>query len=134
MDIDINKPKVCFVGIGFYRSRDKTTIQTSLALIFNENGNGVILRGSPVSINKDDKKPHISLEQSHLLLKRALEKYKFSIGTMPARLVLHKTSNFSKEELDGFIKAMEEFNITEYDIATIMETELRFLGMVYIRL
>jgi hypothetical protein len=126
MDIDINKPKVCFVGIGFYRSRDKTTIQTSLAQIFNENGNGVILRGSPVSIDKDDKKPHLSLEQSHLLLKRALEKYKFSIGTMPARLVLHKTSKFSKEELDGFIKAMEEFNITEYDIATIMETELRF--------
>ena len=126
MDIDINKPRVCFVGIGFYRSRDNTTIQTSLAQIFNENGNGVILRGSPVSIDKEDKKPHLSFEQSHVLLKKALEKYKFSIGTMPARLVLHKTSNFSREELDGFIKAMEEYRITEYDIVTIMETELRF--------
>jgi hypothetical protein len=126
MDIDANKPRVCFVGIGFYRSRDNTTIQTSLAQIFNENGNGVILRGSPAVIDKNDKKPHLSFEHSHLLLKNALEKYKFTVGTMPARLVLHKTSNFSKDELNGFVKAMEEFAISEYDIITILETELRF--------
>jgi hypothetical protein len=30
LDIDENKPKVCYVGIGFYRSRYKMIIQTSL--------------------------------------------------------------------------------------------------------
>jgi hypothetical protein len=73
LDIDENKPKVCFVGIGFYRSRDKTTIQTSLAQIFNENGKGVILRGTPVLEDKDDKIPHLSYEQSCSLLKNSLK-------------------------------------------------------------
>lgn len=126
LEVDENKPKVCFVGIGFYRSRDKKTIQTSLAQIFNENGKGVILRGTPVVEDKDDRKPHLSYDQSLSLLKDALIKYKFATGTMPGRLVLHKTSKYFEDELDGFTQAMQDLGITEYDIVTIMETDLRF--------
>jgi len=126
LEVDENKPKVCFVGIGFYRSRDKKTVQTSLAQIFNENGKGVILRGTPVMEDKDDKKPHLTFDQSLALLKDALTKYKFATGTMPGRVVLHKTSKFYEDELDGFVKAMEDLGITEYDIVTVMETSLRF--------
>ncbi len=126
LEVDENRPKVCYVGIGFYRSRDKKTIQTSLAQIFNENGKGVILRGTPVIEDKDDRKPHLTYEQSHSLLRDALIKYKFATGTMPGRLVLHKTSKYYEDELDGFIQAMQELGITEYDVVTIMETDLRF--------
>lgn len=126
LEVDENRPKVCYVGIGFYRSRDKKTIQTSLAQIFNENGKGVILRGTPVMEDKDDKKPHLSFEQSYSLLKDALTKYKFATGMMPGRLVLHKTSKYYDDELEGFEEAMSELNISEYDIVTIMETDLRF--------
>lgn len=126
LEVDENKPKVCFVGIGFYRSRDKKTIQTSLAQIFNENGKGVILRGTPVVEDKDDRKPHLSYDQSLSLLKDALTKYKFATGTMPGRVVLHKTSKYYEDELDGFTQAMQDLGITEYDIVTIMETDLRF--------
>lgn len=126
LEVDENRPKVCYVGIGFYRSRDKKTIQTSLAQIFNENGKGVILRGTPVIEDKDDRKPHLTYEQSHSLLRDALIKYKFASGTMPGRLVLHKTSKYYEDELDGFIQAMQELGITEYDVVTIMETDLRF--------
>ena len=126
LEVDENKPKVCFIGIGFYKSRDKKTIQTSLAQIFNENGKGVILRGTPVTEDKDDRKPHLTYEQSLSLLKDALTKYKFATGTMPGRVVLHKTSKFYTDEVDGFIQAMQELGITEYDIVTIMETDLRF--------
>ena len=55
---DINRPSICFVGIGFYRSRDKKTLNTSLAQIFDELGNNVILRGTPVDIGKEDRMPH----------------------------------------------------------------------------
>lgn len=126
LDVDENRPKVCFVGIGFYRSRDKKTIQTSLAQIFNENGKGVILRGTPVTEDKDDRKPHLTYDQSYTLLKDALTKYKFATGTMPGRLALHKTSKYYDDELDGFEQAMNEMNITEYDIVNVMETDLRF--------
>ena len=126
LEVDENRPKVCYVGIGFYRSRDKQTIQTSLAQIFNENGKGVILRGSPVVEDKEDRKPHLSYEQSYSLLKDALTKYKFATGSMPGRLVLHKTSKYYEDELDGFRQAMVDLGITEFDIVTIMETDLRF--------
>lgn len=126
LEVDENKPKVCFVGIGFYKSRDKKTIQTSLAQIFNENGKGVILRGTPVTEDKDDKKPHLSYDQSLGLLKDALTKYKFATGTMPGRVVLHKTSKYYEDELEGLIQAMQDLGITEYDIVTVMETDLRF--------
>ncbi|HOH23236.1 MAG TPA: hypothetical protein PLH70_08895 [Bacteroidales bacterium] len=125
LEVDENKPKACFVGIGFYRSRDKQTIQTSLAQIFNENGKGVILRGTSVMEDKNDKKPHLSYEQSFELLNDALTKYKFAIGTMPGRVVLHKTSKYYEDELEGFIQAMRNFGVTEYDIVTVMETDLR---------
>lgn len=126
LEVDENKPKVCFVGIGFYRSRDKKTIQTSLAQIFNENGKGVILRGTPVMEDKEDRKPHLTYDQSLLLLKDALTKYKFATGTMPGRVVLHKTSKYYEDELDGFSQAMLDLGITEFDIVTVMETDLRF--------
>jgi len=45
---------------------------------------------------------------------------------MPGRLVLHKTSKYYDDELDGFTDAMAELGIFEYDIVTIMETDLRF--------
>lgn len=126
LEVDENKPKVCFVGIGFYRSRDKKTIQTSLAQIFNENGKGVILRGTPVMEDKDDRKPHLTYDQSLSLLKDALTKYRFATGTMPGRVVLHKTSKYYDDELDGFTQALHDLGITEYDIITVMETDLRF--------
>jgi len=126
LEIDENRPKVCYVGIGFYKSRDKKTIQTSLAQIFNENGKGVILRGTPVREDKDDKRPHLTFEQSQSLLSDALNKYKFATGTMPGRIVLHKTSKYYQDELDGFEQVMQDLGITEYDVVTVMETDIRF--------
>jgi hypothetical protein len=123
---DINLPMVCYVGISFYRSRDKKSIQTSLAQIFNEKGNGVILRGTPVEIDKKDKQPHLSDKQAYDLLSSALKEYKFALDTQPARLVLHKSSNYSIAELDGFRKAINEVGISSYDFVTIKETDIRF--------
>jgi hypothetical protein len=126
LEVDENRPKVCYIGIGFYRSRDKKTIQTSLAQIFNENGKGVILRGTPVVEDKDDRKPHLTYDQSLALLKEALTKYKFATGAMPGRVVLHKTSKYYEDELDGFTQTLQDLGITEFDIVTILETDLRF--------
>ena len=126
LDLDENKPRACFVGVGFYRSRDKETIQTSIAQIFNENGKGVILRGAVVEEDKDDKRPHLKKEQAHSLLKTALTKYKFATGSLPGRVVLHKTSKYYDDELEGFMNALQDLSITEYDIVTILETDLRF--------
>ena len=65
----------CSAGISFYRTRDKKTIQTSVAQIFNEHGNGVILRGTPVKEDKKDRQPHLTEVQAYNLLKESLSEY-----------------------------------------------------------
>lgn len=124
---NINRPSVCFVGIGFYRSRDRKVLHTSLAQIFDELGNNVILRGTPVDIDKDDRRPHLKAEQAYQLLKQALTEYEIALDTSPARLVLHKSSNYSDEELEGFGSAADEMRVRKTDFVTIFDSDLRLL-------
>ena len=122
---DINKPTACFIGISFYRSRDKKTYNTSLAQVFDELGNGVIMRGTPVDIDKDDLRPFLSEKQAYELLKKALEEYIVAMNTVPGRLVLHKSSNFKDAELRGFTAAIDEMRVQSVDLITIMDSDFR---------
>jgi hypothetical protein len=124
---NINRPSVCFVGIGFYRSRDRKVLNTSLAQIFDELGNNVILRGTPVNIDKSDRIPHLTAAQAYQLLKRALGEYETALDTSPARLVLHKSSKYNNEELDGFESAAKEMRVRKVDFVTILDSNLRLL-------
>jgi argonaute-like protein implicated in RNA metabolism and viral defense len=120
-----NKPSACFAGISFYRSRDKKTLNTSLAQVFDELGNGVILRGTPIELAKDDRRPHLSDTQAYQLLERALSEYRVAVGNVPGRLVLHKSSNFNDAELKGFKKATTEMQVQAVDFLTIMDSDFR---------
>ncbi|WP_298238260.1 hypothetical protein [uncultured Algibacter sp.] len=115
----------CFAGISFYRSRDKKTIQTSVTQIFNENGKGVILRGSPIEQDKNDREPHLSKEQAYDLMIKSLNEYYEAMKIYPQRLVIHKSSNYSDGEIEGLRKATREVNINSLDLVTIMPTKLR---------
>jgi len=111
---------VSYAGISFYKSRDRSTTQTSIAQIFNELGKGVILRGEdPIDIKKYDPIPHLSDEQAFNLLDRALREYREAIDTFPQRLVIHKTSNYTEGELAGFSQAANKNNISGLDLVTI---------------
>lgn len=122
---DPNKPSACFVGISFYRGRDKKTLNTSLAQVFDELGNGVILRGTPIEIDKDDRRPHLSEEQAYQLLQKALSEYRVAMNNVPGRLVLHKSSNFKEAELSGFKLATTEMQVQSVDFITVMDSDFR---------
>ncbi len=115
----------CFAGISFYKSRDKATTQTSVTQIFNEQGNGVILRGTPVEESKKDKQPHLSEQQAFDLLYNSLKEYYDAVKIFPQRLVIHKSSNYSEEEVEGFQRVASEMNINSLDLVTIMPTNFR---------
>lgn len=125
---DANKPRTCYVGIGFYKSRDKKTISTSLAQVFDEYGHGVILRGSPVSIDKDNKRPYMDKQQAFELLSNALDEYKRALKQSPARVVVHKKSNFREEEIDGFNLALELKSVQLKDYVTIMPSSIKLFS------
>lgn len=115
----------CALGIAFYRSRDKKTLNTSLAQVFDELGNGLILRGTPVHLDKGDRVPRLSEEQSYTLFKAALEEYRNAMRTYPGRVVVHKTSNFSDAEMSGFMSAASDLRIDTVDFVTVMDSRLR---------
>jgi argonaute-like protein implicated in RNA metabolism and viral defense len=122
---DTSKPSVCAIGISFYRSRDGSTLNTSLAQMFDELGNGLILRGTPIQSDKQDRRPYMTSEQSAELLDRALSEYRDALKTMPARVIIHKTSNFRDCELDGLRSAAKKQNVGALDFVTVMNSDFR---------
>lgn len=125
LDADATKPQSCALGVAFYRSRDKQTLNTSLAQVFDELGNGLILRGTPVNLAKDDRTPRLTANQSYDLFVSALSEYKNALRNFPARVVIHKSSNFSDEEMTGFEGAASDLRIDSVDFVTVMDSKLR---------
>jgi hypothetical protein len=123
--VSTSRLPTCFVGISFYRSRDKKVLNTSLAQLFDELGNSVILRGDPVILDKDDRRPHLSEQQAFELMQRALKEYEVALENNPARLVIHKSSNFNDAELTGFKAAISQQRIQRVDFVTILDTKVR---------
>ena len=51
--------------------------------------------------------------------------YYNAIKIFPQRLVIHKSSNYSEEEIDGFKRVASDMNINSIDLVTIMPTNFR---------
>lgn len=128
-----HKPKTCYVGISFYKSRDRSTISTSLAQVFDEFGHGIILRGTPVSLDKNDRRPYMNRQQAYDLLLAAINEYDHALMQMPARIVVHKTSNFKQPEIDGFSEALASRSIRIKDFVTVSYSVIRVhrYGAIY---
>ena len=115
----------CYAGISFFKSRDQSTTQTSIAQIFNEIGRGVILRGEEIVLKKNDRIPHLTEEQAFNLLTLSLKEYYDAVKIYRKRLVLHKTSNFSEGEIYGFTQAASLLHINQIDLVSIQSTDIR---------
>lgn len=116
---------VCYVGVSFFETLDTSALYSSTAQVFNERGEGVILRGGAATLSKDDRQPHLDQKAAHELLSAALKTYRGEHKTQPARVVLCKTSSFSDDELSGFRGALDDLNIETADLMNIGETHTR---------
>jgi hypothetical protein len=115
----------CFVGISFYKSLDGERILTSVAQVFNERGEGVIVKGSQAELSKDDRQPHLTEADAQALLANAVGVYRKEHRTMPARLVVHKTSKMTEGEIRGFRAASEENTIDVVELLTLRRSFTR---------
>jgi hypothetical protein len=125
---DTAKLRSCYIGIGFYKSRDGETVSSSLAQVFDEFGHGIILRGTPVSIDKKNRHPYLNEDQAYELLRDALDEYDRALEHMPARIVIHKSSHFRESERTGFLRALDEKGIRSKDFVSITDTDIRLFG------
>lgn len=115
----------CYVGISFYRSTDGERLLTSIAQVFNERGEGVIVKGGVATIDKTDRQAHLSWDDSKALLKAAIQSYRREHKTSPARVVLHKTSKSNEAEVEGFHSAIRDENIGLFDLVSLRRSYTR---------
>lgn len=115
----------CFIGISFYRSSDRKRLLTSVAQVFNERGEGIIVRGGIAHIDKEDRQPHLREKDIYVLLRNALEIYRREHKTLPARLVVHKTSVYTENELQGVLLAADEAGVDVIDVVGIRRSLTR---------
>jgi hypothetical protein len=111
----------CFVGVSFYHTLNRSAVQTSIAQVFNERGDGVIVRGGTVQLTKDDRIPHLTDSEMAALVTQALGAYKRTHYAMPARAVFHKTSSFNAAELAGARSALAQFGIGLADFVSVTD-------------
>lgn len=122
-----NRRSRCFVGISFARGERNNQLHTSVAQVFNELGDGVVVRGALARRSGKDKQPHLSEKDACKLLDDALTRYREHHGNPPAEITIHKTSSFSPAERRGFLKAVDEAQLRSCDLLWITNSEDAFL-------
>jgi hypothetical protein len=122
-----SRPTRCYVGVSFTKSDAGEELLTSVAQVFNELGDGVIVRGGLAKRSGPDRQPHLSREDAAALLNAALARYKDEHKTLPAAISLHKTSSFSDEEIAGFLQARDESGLSECELVWVTQAERAML-------
>lgn len=122
--------QTCFVGISFYRSLDRSTVHVSMAQVFDERGEGVVVRGGKVEVTKADRTPHLAEEAAASLIRDALSRYRKMHRHAPARVVVHKTSSYTGGELAGFRAGAKDERVEVLDFVSLSgEIETRLFRM-----
>lgn len=98
---------------------------TSMAQVFNERGDGVIVCGGQARVSKADRRPHLDMNGARILLLSALASYRREHKTSPARIVVHKTSGYDTDELAGFHVAAETERVEGVDLVSLRHSTTR---------
>jgi len=109
--------ETCYVGISFYQeiSKNEQNMNTSMAHVYLKTGESQIVQGN--SFYWDSQKgrsPHLSEENSQQIIERIISVYKRQRGKNPKRLVIHKSSPFSDEEISGFKSSSANIEVSDF--------------------
>jgi hypothetical protein len=118
---------VCFVGLSFFHDLvgEDSRMRTSMAQAFTAAGDGYVLRGDTFEWEEAGRSPHLDKKLAASLLRDVIELYrKQNRGSLPSRLVVHKSSVFWDEELAGLQEASAL--IPQKDFVAIGSRDLQF--------
>lgn len=120
-DID---DRTCYVGISFYNEIGKAGgfTRASIAQVYMRTGESQVIRGKPFVWNENiqGRNVHLSSLGMKEIVRDSIELFLKQRGIMPRRLVIHKSTRYTEDELIGCEEATQ--NIDEVDIANIAET------------
>jgi hypothetical protein len=102
---------VCFVGISFHHMKKRSghLVYASIAQAYSTDVQPFALKGATVDHDqRRDRQPYLNETQAKGLLDDVLFQYGERAGVMPDRVVIHKTTTYQPEELDGFRKSAKD--------------------------
>ncbi|HWT94840.1 MAG TPA: hypothetical protein VN238_17720 [Solirubrobacteraceae bacterium] len=121
----------CFVGIAFFRIGDGNDTASSIAQVFNQRGDGVIVRGGPARKSNEDHQLHLSEKGAYAALKDAVKAYYAEHKTRPARVVVHKVTPFDDNERAGMLAAADDLDIALCELVWVTSSGVRLYRRGY---
>lgn len=131
----------CFIGISFHRVQDaeKNLIRSSIAQAFNYEGKGIIFIGKQFEWDSEATNtpaPHLAHAYAEDLIQNVLGEYKKYNKVPPARVVIHKTTDFWDASIHADYAEAEGFRYgitkalgddVEIDLVTIKSSKIKLL-------
>lgn len=115
----------CYVGVSFHKAigTKRSSYFTGVAQAFDEQGNGLVLRGQDFlwDTNKHGNSAHLPEQLAEELIGVVLKRYRDETKQNPRRVVIHKTSEFWPSERDGIVRALK--SVDQFDLISVRPTE-----------
>ena len=112
----------CYVGISFYREAGGQQLFTSAAQMFDERGRGFVLKGRRAHTESRGRHPFMTRDDAREIIDNVLTAYKKHHRTLPARVIVLKTSRFKDEEANGILEALEAAGTELRDLVWVQES------------
>lgn len=123
-----------YAGIGYSVSQiqDKSEIVIGCSHIYDSNGQGLKYRLSKIDNYFLDKKhnPYLSYKDAFQFGVSIRELFYQSLDKLPERVVIHKRTRFTDDEINGIKASLSKAGIKKIDLIEInYETDARFVAM-----
>ena len=120
--------KSCFLGISFYhkKTRYSDNVFSSMAHLFSNDFNSIVLRGDKVPFDEVLRSPVLDRDAAKKIVEKGLAEFFAARGRRPERLVIHKTSRYTQDEIQGFSDALRNSGIA-YDLVSLTKGQLRLI-------
>lgn len=126
-----------YAGIGYSVKRNKTNTNIILGCshIYNSDGIGLKYRLSNIKENEvtfDNKRnPYLSYNEAYKFGMNICELFYESMQNLPKRVVVHKRTDFRKEENDGIIDSLKNAGVKNIDLVSInIEKDQKYISTI----
>lgn len=127
--------QTAYAGIGYSvkRSNCSSNIVLGCSHIYNSDGIGLKYRLSNIKENEvtfDNKKnPYLSYNEAYKFGMNICELFYETMQNLPERVVIHKRTDFKKQEKDGIIDSLKNAGVENIDLVTInIEKDQKFIA------
>jgi hypothetical protein len=126
--IDNLDPKTCFLGVSFFHKKSmyQDTVYSSMAHLFSNDFDSIVLRGEQVAFDETLRSPVLDREKARRLVADAIRKYEIHRKSLPSRVVIHKTSRYRSDEIEGFREVLDGARMA-YDLVSITKAPFRLV-------